>query len=520
MKADNVVDLVFGRDLLSVTHADGALLHFTRQERALLMRLIDNAGRLLPRDVLVAAVSGEGSEPASDRHVDFLINQLRRKLRDDARSPRFIRTQYGEGYTWIGEVRQRDEKPSLLRLGSVYGEHLPGATASIVSLVAVLEDRLSSGRSASPGEACVNATKASFLLDASFHGDGQRLHAALVLRHGETSAILDTFRLVNGDGDSGAAIATIADAIVHAIWSSAALPESRTHVVPSEPPPWVRLFEAALMMDGDMLTWKSNAERLETILAGDPDNAVMEVMRGLNLYTWLIQSFYDPSGQIVGEAQWRAIEDDMEAIALANLARFERQPIMQLAVAKLLLFINRGYLQLSRQIADDVLSNSSAHAAAFALAGEAAGFAGDVERGTELLERSLELSEAGSHFQVYLLVVEASALLAANDMAGFERICRLTRDIAPNAYATLQAFCAMAGYETAPLFVYVIAPNAERAKEAIRFLWNVTGRRFMVRAHRRNFMRPLTAALVQRFGLAVIPEEVNFGTGLGAELVG
>lgn len=131
MKADSIVDLVFGRDMVSVTHADGALLHFTRQERALLIRLVDNAGRLLPRDVLVAAVSSEGAEPASDRHVDFLINQLRRKLRDDARSPRFIRTQYGEGYTWIGKAAPRDGKPSLLHLGSVYGEHLAGATAMI-----------------------------------------------------------------------------------------------------------------------------------------------------------------------------------------------------------------------------------------------------------------------------------------------------------------------------------------------------------------------------------------------------
>ncbi len=508
LKADRVVDLVLGRDLLSVTHPDGTQLHFTRQQRALLLRLIGNPGRLMPREALVAAIDGEAAEPASDRHIDFLINQLRRKLGDDARAPRFIRTQYGEGYVWIGPVPPPEQESPLLRIGTVYGKDLPGAAELILRLDAVLKERLAGGGT--------QHVKSSFCLDASFHDGEQRLRAALVLRDGETSAILDTFRLTTGGGDDDAAVDATADAVVRSIWSHAALPRAAARVAPNEPPPWVRLFEAALMMDGDMQTWKSNAQRLEAILADDPDNAVMEVMRGLNLYLWLIQSFRDPSGQIVDATQWRAVEDEIEAIALANLSRFDDQPIMQLAVAKLLLFINRGYLHLSRRIADDLLANSSAHAAAFALAGEAAGFAGDVELGSALIARALELSQAGSHFQIYLLVVEAGALFAANDMAGFERVCRLTRDLSPGAYITLQSFCCLEGYETAPLFRHVIAPDAGRAREAIRYLWNVTGRRFASRSHRRNFMAPMTEALVRLFGNSVVPPEVMIGTGLGA----
>jgi len=509
MTVEGAADPVLGRDLLSVSHADGSHIHFTRQERVVLMRLVDNPGRLLPRDVLMAAIS-EGGDQAGDRHVDFLVNQLRRKLRDDARAPRFIRTQYGDGYVWIGALGPVEEtSPSLLRRGAVYGAHLPGAAALMDSLMQGLDERLRAG---------VAGPKAGFLLEASFHDAGQRMQAALVLRHGETAAILDTLRVTMGAGDDAAAIAGAVDVIVRSMWSSAALPRSTDRVAPGEPPPWVRLFEAALMMDGEMLTWKSNAERLEAILAEDPTSAAMEVMRGLNLYTWLIQSFYDPSGQIVGQTEWRAVEDEIEAIALAHLPRFDDQPIMQLAAAKLLLFVHRGYLHLARRMANDLLSSSSAHAAAFALAGEAAGFAGDIAEGSELLGRAIELSEPGSHFQLYLLVVEASALFAANDTAAFERICRRTREVSPNAYATLQAFLALPGHESAPLFAHVLARDAERAREAIRFLWNVTGRRFLLRAHRRNFMRALTAALVRRYGLEVIPEEVDLGTGLRAEL--
>ena len=509
MTAEGATDPVLGRDLLSVSHADGSHIHFTRQERAVLMRLVDNPGRLLPRDVLMAAISEEGDQ-AGDRHVDFLVNQLRRKLRDDARAPRFIRTQYGEGYVWIGKLAPAEDKPpSLLRRGAVYGEHVPGATALMDSLFLGLGERLPAG---------VAGPTTGFLLEASCHGTGPLLQVVLVLRHGETAAILDTFRLTTGAGNDDVAIAEAVDAIVRSMWSSAALPRATDRVAPGEPPPWVRLFEAALMMDGEMLTWKSNAERLEAILAEDPTSAALEVMRGLNLYTWLIQSFYDPSGQIVGQAQWRSLEDEIEAIALAHLPHFDDQPIMQLAAAKLLLFVHRGYLHLARRMADDLLSSSSAHAAAFALAGEAAGFAGDIEEGSELLGRAIELSEPGSQFQLYLLVVEASALYAANDTSAFERICRRTREASPQAYATLQAFLALPGHETAPLFAHVLARDAERAREAIRFLWNVTGRRFLLRAHRRNFMRALTGALVRRYGLEVIPEEVDLGTGLRAEL--
>jgi len=37
----------------------------------------------------------------SDRNIDFLVNRLRTKPGDSAKSPKYIATQYGEGYVWI-----------------------------------------------------------------------------------------------------------------------------------------------------------------------------------------------------------------------------------------------------------------------------------------------------------------------------------------------------------------------------------------------------------------------------------
>lgn len=115
-------------------------------------------------------------------------------------------------------------------------------------------------------------------------------------------------------------------------------------------------------------------------------------------------------------------------------------------------------------------------------------------------------------------MVEATAILAGGNRADFERFCQLIRDVSREAYETVRGFCGLPGFEQMPLFAHVIARDAERAREGVRFLWNVSGRRFALRGHRRNVMRPMTAALVARYGLDIIPEEVDFGTGLRAEL--
>lgn len=69
-----------------------------------------------------------------------------------------------------------------------------------------------------------------------------------------------------------------------------------------------------------------------------------------------------------------------------------------------------------------------------------------------------------------------------------------------------------------PFFGHIIARDPERATEAIRFLGCVTGRRFLQRGKRRNFMKPICAALAQLYGVAGNPQEVDLGTGLRSEL--
>jgi DNA-binding response OmpR family regulator len=57
-----------------------------------------NAGRIISRDELLSKVL-KCQQTMTTRAVDQTISSLRRKLGDDAESPRYLITVYGVGYT-------------------------------------------------------------------------------------------------------------------------------------------------------------------------------------------------------------------------------------------------------------------------------------------------------------------------------------------------------------------------------------------------------------------------------------
>jgi two-component system response regulator CpxR len=59
--------------------------------------LVKAAGRVLTRDQLLDAVAGR-SYDVFDRSIDVHISSLRRKLNDDPRDPKFIKTIRSAGY--------------------------------------------------------------------------------------------------------------------------------------------------------------------------------------------------------------------------------------------------------------------------------------------------------------------------------------------------------------------------------------------------------------------------------------
>jgi DNA-binding response OmpR family regulator len=75
----------------------GDPLSLTRQEFDLLLALARSSGRVLSRESLLLEVAERDFE-AFDRSIDVHISSLRKKLGDDAKSPRWIETVRGVGY--------------------------------------------------------------------------------------------------------------------------------------------------------------------------------------------------------------------------------------------------------------------------------------------------------------------------------------------------------------------------------------------------------------------------------------
>jgi len=75
-------------------------LHLTPLEQSLLYLFAANAGRVLTRDEIMDALWG-ADYVAESNTVDRHVRNLRAKLQNDWRKPRFIATEPGRGYRFI-----------------------------------------------------------------------------------------------------------------------------------------------------------------------------------------------------------------------------------------------------------------------------------------------------------------------------------------------------------------------------------------------------------------------------------
>jgi two-component system response regulator CpxR len=77
---------------------DGSALDLTALEFAILASLLKSKGRVKSRERLIEEVSARRFD-VFDRSIDVHVSSLRKKLGDDAKNPRFIRTIRGVGYS-------------------------------------------------------------------------------------------------------------------------------------------------------------------------------------------------------------------------------------------------------------------------------------------------------------------------------------------------------------------------------------------------------------------------------------
>jgi two-component system KDP operon response regulator KdpE len=90
--------------LLRLVSIDGSEVHLTRKEYAVLRILVARGGRVVTRSQLLREVWGP-SHLEDTHYLRVLIGKLRLSLGDNASAPRYIRTEPGVGYRFVGYSR-------------------------------------------------------------------------------------------------------------------------------------------------------------------------------------------------------------------------------------------------------------------------------------------------------------------------------------------------------------------------------------------------------------------------------
>ncbi|WP_170350002.1 MULTISPECIES: response regulator transcription factor [Ruegeria] len=86
--------------------ASGAETPFSHAEGEVLRLFLDSPKRLISRSQMQEALGGAAGD-SFDRAMDVRISRLRTKLGEDPKNPRLIKTIYGAGYIFLGDVEWR-----------------------------------------------------------------------------------------------------------------------------------------------------------------------------------------------------------------------------------------------------------------------------------------------------------------------------------------------------------------------------------------------------------------------------
>ena len=90
-------------DAYTLIEDAGDTTPFSHAEGEVLRLFLDSPKRLITRTQMQESLGGAASE-SFDRAMDVRISRLRTKLREDPKNPQLIKTIYGAGYIFLGDV--------------------------------------------------------------------------------------------------------------------------------------------------------------------------------------------------------------------------------------------------------------------------------------------------------------------------------------------------------------------------------------------------------------------------------
>lgn len=99
----------FGQFILNgaqreIAGPDGVVISLSSTEYALLTVFLEYPRAVLTRDQLLERIKGRNAGEVFDRSIDTQISRLRRKLEEDPKNPKLIKTSWGAGYVFACDV--------------------------------------------------------------------------------------------------------------------------------------------------------------------------------------------------------------------------------------------------------------------------------------------------------------------------------------------------------------------------------------------------------------------------------
>jgi len=524
---------IFGDVVLDDTclfaHRSGEQIRFTRSERALLLALSRNPHRLMPRSQLLDAIAPTQAD-ASDRNVDFLINRLRSKLGDSARSPRYIATQYGEGYVWIATklpavTVRSDPAPAhvLLAIDPVVPLHDKRLTERAGAITGQLRDMIASRASEGQavivvgGEEGAAPQGARYLLKVNFQDSGARLDCTAILREAPSGRIIKAFRLEFG----GASLAMLTPEVERAAEGIiTALQRTLTDAseglgTPAGQPLEIRLRTASTLLSASNPAWLEKGMQLRDARAQNPASADIALQWCLHLFSRLVLA--NPFTGI-SRRERDEIESEIEATVLDCLPLIETNPLLMLAAAKLLYFVDRGHLELAEDLAERAFARTAEFAAALPVLGQLRQARSDFTAALAFFDRGIEMADPDSEFELHMRVLKCIALLAAGDREALKAAAAFSY-WSPHSPPDLSAMIAVLVTppgQPLPQAVtdVLLRAGPEGARNALAFTYMTSVRHLTSLQARANLMQGLVAHLTGLHGTGVIPPFVLMGTGL------
>ncbi|MPT28127.1 MAG: winged helix family transcriptional regulator [Achromobacter sp.] len=500
-------NLLFDPKFRYASRIDGQTIHFTPVESAALALLTGHVGRILPRQRLLD-VTQRGQADTLERSVDLLINRLRGKLGDSARAPRFIATSYGQGYSWIAAPEPEPDGDVYVAVGPAAGPEAlrgePRVKAFLVDLADALRARLPSERGVSLlSLAAAGAANAPFRVEVGLRQDDTGVHCAVVLREAASGRALRAERWTIAPADAAqvgrSAATAFAASIKSEIWRS--LARVRGDAGPTDEPIELRLHRAALLLSRSPQNWLDSEAELEKLRAEHPNDPQTALMWASHLYARLVLDLSsDPA----------ALEPQIEALVFEALPHVRDDPMLALAAAKLLCFVGRGHLELAEALAEEAFARGTAFASAFAVLGQLRLNRGRLREAIEHFDHAIELAEPGSEFQVFLMVLKCTTLLALDDRQACQAATEALYRAKPLTRTQMGVFLASPD-EPLPddLRQILLALDADLLRRLLAHFEYLFVRRVPDAASRKSMFRGVLAQMARHRPLDELPARVR-----------